>query len=260
MKNMMMIGVVAAFAGSVIAPATVRAGDVDVGITFVDGRLASAAWDHDIGVLGDTKRVFTGELALVPGSPAIVFGDEPGFGAPGGTFASNSTLTISFRSSLRYFSGADFNAISFGSTTTRLLLENNLGSVPGETSAITSPTTDPSNPLAPDAARDFTLLVGPSHSGPEPTGGIHRHLWRTLAPQSGNAADVAEGFYLMEYGFASPLGETSETFWVIYAYGSFTEEQTELVEGWVESNLVPTPGASALMLVAGLVASRRRRA
>jgi hypothetical protein len=257
----LLVGVGAATA---LAPATLRADEADIGVRIVDGRFRTAQWDHTDRVMGGDARVFGGELAFFAASgalPASVFGDEPGWGAAPGTFMSDGTLTFTARSALRYFDGADLTAILFTATTTRLRLANNLDPRPaGESDFILSPLTDPGDPSAFDPTRSFTINVGPSFPGGEPLGGFHRHLWYDLLAQSGDAEDVAEGFYLIEFDITGSAAERSLPFWIVFKYGeSFSESDHEAVIDWVYENIVPTPGAGGLMLLAGVIASRRRR-
>ena len=49
----------------------------------------------------------------------------------------------------------------------------------------------------------------------------------------------------------------SESFWIVFNLGLDDEVFEESVE-WVEGNLVPAPGALAILSIAGLAGRRRR--
>lgn len=255
---------VAAGAAAILTPTSLRADEADIGVRIVDGRFRTAQWDHADRVMGGDARVFGGELEFFAASgmlPASVFGDEPGWGALAGTFMTDTTLTFTARSALRYFDGADLTSILFSTTTTRLRLANNLDPRPaGESDFILSPLSDPDDPSAFDPSRSFTINVGPSFPGGEPLGGFHRHLWYDLLAQSGDAEDVAEGFYLIEFDISGSAADRSLPFWIVFKFGeSFSESDHDAVIDWVNDNVVPTPGTAGLMLLAGVIASRRRR-
>lgn len=254
-------GLAALAATLALGTGVASAADVDLGIRFEAGRFVTAGWDHDNGVLLGDQRVFGGFLGLVASTPAAVFGDEPGWGAPAGTFPTDGSLTITMRASLRYFDGINLGAIAFAATSTRLVMANNLDpAFPGESSSILSPAADPANPEAADPTRQFTVAAGPSFAGAEPAGGMHRHLWNFLQAPSLDANDVASGFYLMEYHLEGTFGARSLPFYTVFAYGdSVTEESLDTVIQWVDANIVPAPGAAAMLALGGLIAGRRRR-
>ena len=70
-------------------------------------------------------------------------------------------------------------------------------------------------------------------------------------------ANPLAGIYLASFTVSAAGLSTSETFYVLFNLGSDEAEHDAAIE-WVESNLIPAPGALALLGLAGL-ASRRRR-
>lgn len=67
----------------------------------------------------------------------------------------------------------------------------------------------------------------------------------------------ADGIYLAAFTASTSGLQTSEVFWVVFNLGSDETDHDAAIE-WVESNLVPAPGALALLAAAGLVRRRRR--
>jgi hypothetical protein len=70
-------------------------------------------------------------------------------------------------------------------------------------------------------------------------------------------ANPLAGIYLASFTVSAAGLSTSETFYVLFNLGSDEADHDAAIE-WVESNLIPAPGALALLGLAGL-ASRRRR-
>lgn len=69
--------------------------------------------------------------------------------------------------------------------------------------------------------------------------------------------DPLDGVYLASFTASSAGYATSESFYVLFNLGESEIDHDEAIE-WVEANLVPAPGALAL-LAAGVLAGRRRR-
>jgi hypothetical protein len=69
--------------------------------------------------------------------------------------------------------------------------------------------------------------------------------------------DPLDGVYLASFTASSTGYATSETFYVLFNLNESELDHDEAIE-WVEANLVPAPGALAL-LAAGVRAGRRRR-
>ena len=82
------------------------------------------------------------------------------------------------------------------------------------------------------------------------TAGLDLHPEFTLV-------DPLDGVYLASFTASSAGYATSESFYVLFNLGESEIDHDEAIE-WVEANLVPAPGAFAL-LAAGVLAGRRRR-
>lgn len=196
------------------------------------GQIFTAKWDHDTSTIGDPERVFAGELALVSGK---VFGDEPGYGAPAGTFAGAGTIQFNLTRQLRAWNGYGFEFSSV-----RLNVEEDGGAF-----SVWSPALDG------DAPSTFTLPVSAAE--------VHQHYSNYLyAADQTSPAPV--GIYLVELtAGSSDLGlGTSAPAWLVLNYG-LSEEEHDAAKIFVEEQIVPTPAAGAVLALAGLVAGRRRR-
>jgi hypothetical protein len=66
-----------------------------------------------------------------------------------------------------------------------------------------------------------------------------------------------DGIYLASFTVSGAGLATSEIFWVVFNLGSDEADHDAAIE-WVESNLIPAPGALALLGLAGLARRRRR--
>lgn len=86
--------------------------------------------------------------------------------------------------------------------------------------------------------------------------GFHVHPEFTLAGFGG--ADPAPGIYLISFRVSSVGYGTSDRFWFAFNLG-MDEATHDAAKEWVESNLVPAPGALAMAGAALLAARRGRR-
>ncbi len=84
---------------------------------------------------------------------------------------------------------------------------------------------------------------------------FHAHPDFTLAGLAG--ADPTPGIYLISFKVSSVGYGTSDRFWIAFNLGMDEADHDAAIE-WVEANLVPAPGALAVM-GAMLVCGRRRR-
>lgn len=84
---------------------------------------------------------------------------------------------------------------------------------------------------------------------------FHAHPDFTLAGLAG--ADPTPGIYLISFRVSSVGYGTSDRFWIAFNLGMDEADHDAAIE-WVEANLVPAPGALAVMGVM-LVGGRRRR-
>ena len=154
---------------------------------------------------------------------AAEFGEDPLFpysiDEPG--FTSDligATMTVNLLSGLGRWNGSGFDAA------TSSLFMSYLGQ---DSSSI--------------AGGSFSFLV---------TSGIDLHPEFTLL-------DPLDGIYLASFTASSAGFATSETFYVLFNLNESEIDHDEAIE-WVEANIVPAPGALAL-LAAGAVLRRRRR-
>ena len=173
-------------------------------------------------------RVFEAEFG---DSGIFNFTDDPGFDSENGTFQANSMVGFNVTGAFRIWNGNGFDnavntlTISFGA------LEIVVGSDP------------------------FTPGFGINANA---SGRWHRHLNYTLndvTPTSDPAIYLLE----LELWNQGTGVETSLPFWKVFAFGDVTHQEHEAAVDWVQANLVPAPGAVALLGLAGLAGLGRRR-
>jgi len=193
----------------------------DVGVTIRNNQLATGEVDNGT-VVGDV-RAFGSEMTLLGNAP---FADEPGL-----------------------FGESSFPAMNLGFNVRNALLEWN-------GSAFVDP-----------ASEQMTIEFGPnSVMTPANVGGF----------QAGFTMPIAAGGFDEHYDFSMPVGTesaiflleleltsdtgvgTSRPFWIVFNNGLSEPEHDAAIE-WVEMNLVPAPGAVALLGLGGVMAMRRRR-
>lgn len=151
--------------------------------------------------------------------PAFPFStDEPGFTSD----LLGSTMTVNLLSGLGRWNGAGFDAAT----------SSLFASYGGQDASSTT-------------GGSFSFLV---------TAGLDLHPEFTLV----DPLDVPlNGIYLASLTASTAGYATSETFYVVFNLNESELDHEEAIE-WVEANIVPAPGALAL-LAAGLVTLRRRR-
>lgn len=154
---------------------------------------------------------------------AAEFGEDPAFpfsiDEPG--FTSDligATMTVNLLSGLGRWNGAGFDA-----ATSSLFM-----SYAGQDSSTI-------------AGGSFSFLV---------TAGIDLHPEFTLL-------DPLDGVYLASFTASSAGYSTSETFYVLFNLNESEIDHDEAIE-WVEANIVPAPGALALVAAGALLRRRRR--
>jgi hypothetical protein len=196
----------------------------DVGITIVNNRLSTGAVDN--GMVVGVERVFGSEMTLLAGAP---FADEPGL-----------------------FGETNFPAMNLGFNVRNALLEWNGTAFVNPAAAQMTIEFGPNAVMTPAS-------VGGFQSGftiPIATGGFDEHYDFSLP--SGTETAI----FLLELELTSDIGvESSRPFWIVFNHG-LTEPQHDAAIEWVEMNLVPAPGAGALLAFGGLGfmgVSRRRR-
>jgi hypothetical protein len=111
------------------------------------------------------------------------------------------------------------------------------------------------NLLASYGGQDATSASGGSFSFLV-SEGLDLHPAYTLSGLGG--ADPANGIYLASFTLSSSGLATSEVFHVVFNLG-LAEAAHGAAVAWVESNLVPAPGALALIVLGGLATRRRNR-
>ncbi|MBN8643932.1 MAG: hypothetical protein J0L61_01655 [Planctomycetes bacterium] len=200
-------------------------------IDVAGGSLVTAAIGEDEDpasiILG--ARVFGAEMGELPFGPGE--GDEPGF--QGYNFAEGTAFTFDVRSSLGEWNGSSFDA-SISTMTIAASL---------------------ADPFLPSVTTGAGFVPGFQFTSAGADGRIHQHLeFRVNGPTTGLGA-----IYLLELQVSSPSFGTTPAFWFVFNDGA-AEEDHEAAIAWVESNLVPTPGAGvALLGVLGFGGRRRQR-
>lgn len=197
---------------------------------FVNGVVTTGSFNDDTGMVVSTnERVFAGDFGEAdPMNPN--FADDPGFRALPGDF-DNSYWSFNVIDTVFVWNGTDFSAVSpYGMTI-------NFG-----------PSPDVNTPAAPGGfAPGFQIPVG--------TGGFDDHLNIFLdAPMDGSA----DGIYLLTLEVFAEGLDPSDPIWFVMNRG-LSELEHDAAIDWVTANLVPAPGAAALLGLAGLTALRRRR-
>lgn len=198
---------------------------------FINGVVTTGAFYDDSGtVVSMNQRVFEAEFGEAdPMNPN--FADEPGFRALPGDF-DNSFWGFNIIDTVFVWNGTDFSAVSPYSMTI------NFG-----------PSPDITSPTAPGGfTSGFDIPVG--------AGGFDDHLNIFLdAPMDG----TADGIYLLTLEVYAEGLDASAPIWFVMNR-RLSEAEHEAAIDWVNANLVPAPGAMALLGAAGLMANRRRRA
>lgn len=189
----------------------------DIWVFASGGALRTGSWDHDTGKV--TSLAERVFKAEFGEDPLFPFSiDDPGIGSS----LVGVTLTMNLLEGLGAWNGNGFDASD----------SYLFASYGGQDAFSTS-------------GGSFSFLV---------TEGLDLHADFTLFGAGG--VDPTNGIYLAAFTFASAGLATSETFWIVFNLG-LDEAAHEAAEEWVEANLVPAPGALALLaLGAGL---RRRR-
>ena len=191
----------------------------DIWATAQDGVLVTGGWNHITGEV--TSPSLRVFEAEFGIDPAFPFStDEPGIGSN----LVGSTLTMNLLVGLGVWNGAGFDASG-------------------------------ANLLASYGGQDATSATGGSFSFLV-SEGLDLHPAYTLSGLGG--ADPANGIYLASFTLSSNGLATSEVFYAVFNLG-LAEADHGAAVAWVESNLVPSPGAAAVLGLAGLMARRRRR-
>lgn len=202
-----------------------------------DGDLVTERWQSGTGYLG-AERVFAFN-GIDDGAGGLFF--DVGTNSVGGTFAYPGEIGFDFMSPLGVWDGDHFDLVA--STVTfqfgPITATSGSGVVPGYGTLVRDPNTHPTNPAQ----------WGRHHT--------HQNVFMS--------AGTAPGVYLMEFVLWYEPGNGNPTtygdslpFWMLFNYGGSVEEVVAAT-AWVQTNLVPAPGAIALLGAAGLLGRRRRR-
>jgi hypothetical protein len=212
--------VISALLASTAIAASARAdGDQpDMWVYASGGTLVTGGFDHA------TETVVSQDLRVFEAEfgidPTFPFsGDEPGIASD----LVGSTMTFNLLQGLGVWNGNGFDASG----------ANLLASYGGQDAFSSS-------------GGAFSFLV---------TEDLDLHPEFTLL--GANGADPANGIYLASLRFSSAGYANSDTLWIVFNLG-MDEADHEAATQWVEANLVPAPGAIAL-LAFGAMAGRRRR-
>ncbi len=192
----------------------------DIWLYANGNQLVTGSYDHTTGeILSLNTLVFEAEFGIDPIFPFS--GDEPGFGP---NLMTGLTFTMNMAQGLRMWNGSGFD-------TTANILNFSYG---GQTAS--------------------SITGGALSFQATPTTHVHpEYSLETSIP----SVDPNNGIYLAAFTYQSVGMVSSEVFYAVFNLG-MSEEDHEAATEWVETNLVPTPAAFALLGLAGL-ASRRRR-
>lgn len=193
----------------------------DIGVWNNNGTLQTGGFDHETESLEvDSLRVFEAHFGEDDQFPFSI--DEPGIGGVAADMGltEGSFIGLELAAGLGVWNGSGFS----------------------------------------DAATSMSVDFGPASVG-SGAGGLLEFLVvddYDYHPIFSIDPSAASGSYLLEFTASMDGLATSESFWIVFNLGLDDEVFEETVE-WVEGNLVPAPGAIAMLAIAGL-AGRRRRA
>jgi len=227
----------AALAAASLA-STALAQHADTSFYSIGTRLATRGWDDANEVPLDYQRVFEGELSIL--GPAV-YGEEPGYNVPDGTFSGSGTATVSIRKALLKWTGS-----SFTSTTDRINFQ-----LYGGAQSVYTPVSDPANPDT-DPLGHFGWAI-------DSAGGFHDHpdYYLVDAATTGNGS---VGIYLAEFHADVDVDGLTRSypFWKVFNYGE-SEEDHEAAIDYTLENIVPAPATAALFGAFGAMIACRRR-
>lgn len=224
MKTWMTAAVLAGVTGAALA------GGGDFGLVIVDGRVVTGVGDHDDQVITDLgERVFAADMSLVGSN---WFADEPGIFIEDNSMPDGVGVGFVLEAALRRWDGTgsvDFSAIPSQS----MILEFGPQSV--------------STALTDGDVTGFSIAYDATNPS-----GFDEH-WDFLLDSA-----AGEGIYLLQFRFTVDGFADSLSVWTVLNAG-LSEAQHEAAIKYVETVIVPAPGALALLGVGVLAAGRRRR-
>lgn len=203
--------------------------DADYGLAIMDGAVAVGLGDHDTGTISDFgERVFAAEMSL---SGSNWFADEPGIFIEEGSLADNTQVSFTLTSALLYWDGN--GAVNFSQAANAMTLAFGPASVS---------TAFNNNPVA-----GFSI-----NYDADQVGGFDEHFDYTIDASAG------AGIYVLANSFSLSGATDSEVIFTVFNAG-LEEDMHEAAIEYVEDVLVPAPGATALLALAGMGAVSRRR-
>lgn len=205
--------------------------DADYGLAIIDGVTSVGLGDHDTGTItGFGERVFAAEMSLVGSN---WFAGEPGIFIEEGSLADNTQVGFTLTSALLYWDGT--GAVNFTQASNAMTLSFGPASVS---------TAFNNNPVA-----GFSLNYDADQAG-----GFDEHFDYTMDASAG------AGIYVLANTFSLTGASDSDVIFTVFNAGLDEAFHEEAIE-YVEAVLVPAPGATGLLGLAGFGAmSRRRRA
>ncbi len=214
---------------SVSAVASAHGEDADYGLAIIDNQVAVGIGNHDTQMVTDFgERVFASEMTLTPGS---WFADEPGIFIEAGSLPDNTQVSFTLTDALLYWDGT--GPISFSNASNPL----NIGFGPVSVSTSSDGSPVPGFSINYDA---------------DATDGFDEHFEFTI-----NGA-AAPGIYLLANTFSLSGAQHSVVIYTVFNAG-LDEEIHDAAIDYVESTLVPAPGALSLLPIGALPLIRRRR-
>lgn len=205
--------------------------DADYGLAIIGGVTSVGIGDHDAQMVsGFGERVFAAEMSL---SGDNWFAGEPGIFIEQGSLPDNTQVSFTLTQALMYWDGT--GTVSFSSAAQAMTLGF--------------------GPVSVSTALDGSPVAGFSlNYDADQIGGFDEHFDYTL---DGSAA---AGIYLLANTFSLSGASDSEVIFTVFNAGLDDAFHDEAIE-YVESVLVPAPGAMSVLALAGLGGmSRRRRA
>lgn len=205
--------------------------DSHVGINVENNHLSTQGWQSGTGYLGE-KRLFAFDIESGPGIADV------GTNSVGGTFTTPGEIGFSFMGQLHQWNGDDFTASINHMIVQRgpLQAQSSTGVVVGFGTAVRDENSHPSDPAQ----------WGRHH--------VHADYWI-------GGDNVQDGIYLIEmqlwYQGAGSYAD-SKSFWMLLNRNADLGD-VQLAIDFANANIVPAPGALALLGLAGLAGVSRRR-
>lgn len=222
-KSLTGIGALALAAGMAAAH------EGDYGLLVQGGQVVTGIGDHDTGTIGDIgERAFAAEIDI---NGAFWEAEEPGVFIPEASLPDNTQVSFTIEAALRYWDGT--GPVNLSVAPDAMTLEF------GPESRTT--------PAVDGDVSGFSITYDA-----DAIGGFDEHF--DFLMDSGAPA----GIYVLQMRFGLSGFADSESTWTVFNAGLDEAAHEEAIE-WVEANLVPAPGALALLGFGSLGLARRRR-